>query len=127
MPISRRRKVSQVISVALDARDRYSASTLDLKTIGCRFEDHEIQLAPRKIQYPDVLLLVFMHPAQSASQKPVRQRELCLKNPIPCSIIPFKHLRMRLTARKSALVGAWKCWQALFTACTISGLVKVKY
>ena len=80
MPISRRRKVSQVIYVALDARDRYSASALDLETVSCCFEDHEIQLAPRKIQYPDVLLLVFMHPTQSTSQKPVRQRELCLKN-----------------------------------------------
>ena len=106
MSISRRRKVSQVIYAALDARDRYSTSALDLETLGCRFEDHEIQLAPRKIQYPDVLLLVFMLPAQSASQKPVRRRELCLKNLIPCSIVPFKYLRMRLTARKSALVGA---------------------
>ena len=42
MPISRRRKVSQVIYAALDARDRYSASTLDLEIVGCRFEDHEI-------------------------------------------------------------------------------------
>ena len=39
----------------------------------------------------------------------------------------FQYLRMCLTARKSALVGAWKCWQTLFTACAISGLVKVKY
>ena len=41
MPISWRRKVSQVISMALDARDRYSTSVLDLETVGCRFEDHE--------------------------------------------------------------------------------------
>ena len=50
-----------------------------------------------------------------------------LEKPDSMLHVPFKYLRMRLTARKSALVGAWKCWQALFTACTILGLVKVKY
>ena len=67
MPISRRREVSQIIYAALDVRDRYLALTLGLETIGCHFEEHEIQLAPRKIQYLDVLLLVFVHPAQLAS------------------------------------------------------------
>ena len=85
---------------------RYSASALDLGTIGCCFEDHEIQLAPKKILYLDVLLLMIVHPTQSTSQKPMRRSELCLRNLIPCFVVPLKYLRMRLTARKLVSVGA---------------------
>ena len=34
---------------------------------------------------------------------------------------------MRLTEQRSALVGCWNFWQTQFTACVISGLVKVRY
>ena len=76
MPISRRRKVSHVISAVVEARDRYSTSVFDLETVGCFFEDQEIQLDPKYIQHPVVLLQVVLQPPQYASQKPFKVREL---------------------------------------------------
>ena len=74
--MSRCRKVSHVISVVVQARDRYSTLMLDLETVGCFFEDQEIQLDPKYIQYPVVLLRVTLQPPQFASQKPFKVREL---------------------------------------------------
>jgi hypothetical protein len=47
---------------------RYSASALDLDTVVCRLDDHEMREEPRKMQNPDVDRLVSGQPAQSASE-----------------------------------------------------------
>lgn len=46
MPILHRRKVSHVNSSTLEERDWYSASILDLETIGCHLDDQDTQFTP---------------------------------------------------------------------------------
>jgi hypothetical protein len=48
----------------------YSASEEDLDTVICFLAFHDTRDDPKKKQYPVVDLLVSMHPAQSASEKP---------------------------------------------------------
>ena len=50
------------------AMARYSASALDLETVVCRLEDHEMRELPRMTQKPDVERRVSGQPAQSASE-----------------------------------------------------------
>ena len=45
----------------------YSASELDLETVGCRFDDQETNVEPKKTPKSDVDLRVSGQPAQSAS------------------------------------------------------------
>ena len=52
------KNVIQVSSAIAFAIARYSTSTLDLETVGCFFETHEMRLDPRYTQMPEVLLLV---------------------------------------------------------------------
>jgi hypothetical protein len=47
---------------------RYSASALDLDTVGWRFDDHDTRELPRYTQKPDVERLVSGQPPQSASE-----------------------------------------------------------
>ena len=47
---------------------RYSASALDLDTVFCHLDDHEMREDPRKTQKPEVDRRVSGHPAQSASE-----------------------------------------------------------
>ena len=47
---------------------RYSASALDLDTVVCRLEDHEMRELPRNTQKPYMERRVSGHPAQSASE-----------------------------------------------------------
>jgi hypothetical protein len=47
---------------------RYSASALDLDTVVCRLDDHEMRDEPRKTQKPNVERLVSGQLAQSASE-----------------------------------------------------------
>ena len=52
--MSRKMKLIQVISVASKAMDLYSASVLDLATVGCFLALHERQLGPKNVQNLDV-------------------------------------------------------------------------
>lgn len=61
-------------AVAL-ATARYSALALNRDTVGWRLDDHDIKESPRKMQYPDVERRVFGHPAQSASEYAMMQRD----------------------------------------------------
>lgn len=56
------RNVIQVSSAVAFAIARYSTSTLDLETVGCFLETHEMRLDPRYTQMPEMLLLVFGQP-----------------------------------------------------------------
>jgi len=47
---SLRRNVNQVISTAVLAMERYSASVLEREIVCCFFEHHEIRFLPRKMQ-----------------------------------------------------------------------------
>jgi hypothetical protein len=55
-------------SVVAMASDRYTASMLDLETIGCFLAVQDIKQSPRNTAKPDVDLLSSGHPAQSESQ-----------------------------------------------------------
>ena len=59
---------SQEHSETALAMARYSASALDLETMVCHLDDHEMKEEPRKTQKPDVERLVSGQPAQSASE-----------------------------------------------------------
>ena len=83
IPMSWRRCWSHVISTAVVARARYSASVLERETVGCFFDAHAMQFDPRKMQNPVVLLLVVGQPAQSASHKALKVSELCDKYRTP--------------------------------------------
>ena len=83
IPISRRMKESQASTAVVDAIARYSASALDQATMGCFLALHEMQLEPKKVQYPVVERLVVVHPAQSASEKAKRSIVLLLSILMP--------------------------------------------
>lgn len=67
---------SQVNSAAVEAIALYSALTLERATVGCFLELQEMQLLPRKVQYPEFDRRVVVHLAQSVSEKPQRSRVL---------------------------------------------------
>jgi hypothetical protein len=70
----------------------YSASEEDLETVTCFFALHEIKDSPMKKQYPDMDLLVSIHPAQSASEYLVScNSDFLLKN-IPLPGLFFRYL-----------------------------------
>src|SRR5882672_3736528 len=50
----------------------YSASVLDVATVGCFFELHETRPEPRLNVYPDIEQCVSVHAPQSESTHPVR-------------------------------------------------------
>jgi hypothetical protein len=62
------------------ATDLYSASALDLETVGCRLDDQDTKFCPRKTQKSDVDLRVSGQPAQSASLHAMRSVEEDQKN-----------------------------------------------
>jgi len=58
-----------MISHAVEAMDRYSASTEDLETACCFLDFQEMRESPKKTQYPVIERRVSGQPAQSESQK----------------------------------------------------------
>jgi hypothetical protein len=52
----------------------YSASTVEISTKFCFFEAHDTRDLPRNWQVPDVLFLSILHPAQSASEYPIKSK-----------------------------------------------------
>lgn len=88
--MSRSKNVNQVISAVVEAIALYSASELDLATVGCFFEHQEMQFAPRKTQKPMVLLRVDGQPAQSASEKAYNEVGLLEIKRNPYSLVPFR-------------------------------------
>jgi hypothetical protein len=89
---SLRRKSSQISSqVALESA-LYSASEELLDMVACFLAFHDMSEVPRKKQNPDVDLLVSMHPAQSASEKPSNCISLLLGSSNPLPGLVFKYL-----------------------------------
>jgi hypothetical protein len=52
----------------------YSASAVERATEFCFFEAHDTRDLPKNWQVPDVLFLSILHPAQSASEYPIRSK-----------------------------------------------------
>ena len=50
----------------------YSASAVQKATEFCFFEAHDTKDLPKNWQVPDVLFLSILHPAQSASEYPIK-------------------------------------------------------
>jgi hypothetical protein len=72
-------------------------------------------------------LLSSAHPAQSASEYALTNKELDLYILTPSLVEPLRYLKIRFTDVQCIVVGECKNWQTLFTAKDMSGLVRVKY
>jgi hypothetical protein len=73
-----------MISTIVFAWDLYSTSVLDRDIVACFLELQEIELDLRKIANPPVDLRSLGHPAQSASEKPLRIMDEDLTKFMPC-------------------------------------------
>ena len=78
-----------VSSTDVDARARYSNSTLERDTIGCFLALQDMQLPPMNTQNLVVDRLVMGDPAESASLNPYRSRVLVDNRRMPCSMVPW--------------------------------------
>jgi hypothetical protein len=105
----------------------YSASVLDLETVGCFLALHEIKFGPTKTANPLVERRSSTSPAQSASLKILTPVSLDLRIRSHVSSVPLTYRNIRLTASQCKSVGCDKNWHTLFTAKDKSGRVSVKY
>jgi hypothetical protein len=76
----------------------YSASVLDLETVACFLALQDIRLDPKKMANPLVDRLSSRHPAQSASEKALTNKELVLFILSPSLVLDFTYLRILFTA-----------------------------
>lgn len=90
----------------------YSASVNDRDTICCFLEYQEIGLDPKKKTKPVVDCLLLGSYAQSASLNALSDKSL-LEYVIPQCWVPFKYIRILLTAMKWATIGFCINWQDL--------------
>jgi hypothetical protein len=90
------------------AIDLYSASVLDLDTVGCFLALHETTLDPRKTTKPPVDLLSSLDPAQSASEKPLTINGDFFRISNHVLSVNFRYLMILLTAVQWTVVGACK-------------------
>jgi hypothetical protein len=98
---------SQTHSATAFATPRYSASALDLEIVACHLDDHDIKLAPKKTQYPEVDRLVSGHPAQSASEYATISKFADLWIIRPCFVVPLIYRNILFSSWKWASVGEW--------------------
>jgi hypothetical protein len=75
-------------SAAAFATSRYSASTLDLETVRCRFDDQEAMESLRNTQNLDVEQCVAGQPPQSAPEYTVTSSVAEARSRSPCDIVP---------------------------------------
>jgi hypothetical protein len=105
----------------------YSASVVDWATLDCLWGDQETSEDPKNWQVPEVDFRSTWHPAKSASEKPIREREEDAKYQRPSSGVYRRYLQIRLTACRCEVLGnAWKRAHR-HTENLMSGLIAVKY
>src|ERR1044072_9098057 len=91
------------------AADIYSTSAVESAIVCCLLLAHEIKLLPRNWQFPDVLFLSILSPAKSASLKPESLYSDAFLYIKPRLVVPFRYLRILLTAVKWVSLGSdWK-------------------
>jgi len=89
---------SHCISHEVEASALYSASEEDLDTVSCFLVLHETSDLPMKKHWPDMDLLVSLHPAQSASEKPWMWNSESLGKNIPEPGQPLRYFRTLMPA-----------------------------
>ena len=92
-------------SAAPFANALYSASALDLETVGYFFELQEIKFDPTKMANPPAERRSSTYPAQSASVKILTLIEDDFQKYKPVLIVPLTYRKMRLTASQCTSVG----------------------
>jgi hypothetical protein len=95
-----------MISAVALAIALYSASVLNLETVGCLRALQEMSLLPRKIANPPIDRMSSTSLAQSASEKPLTRVERDLDSFNPKLIVCFTYLKIHLTAVQCTEVGA---------------------
>ena len=105
----------------------YSASAVDSATEFCFLLNHEIRLTPKNWQVPLVLFLSNLHPAKSVSEYPNKSIYESLEYHNPRVWVPFKYLRILLTAFKWDSLGLDWYLAHKQTLNMISGLLAVRY
>ena len=78
----------------------YSASVVDSATEFYFLLNQEIRLTPKNWQVPLVLFLSNLHPIKSASEYSIKSINESLENHNPRVCVPFKYLKILLTAFK---------------------------
>ena len=122
----RRCRIHEHSETAL-AMARYSASTLDLDTVFCRLDDHEMREDPRKMQKPEVDRRVSGHPAQSASEYTVIVGVGVARSWTPRVSVPLMYHRMRFSMVWCTSRGACIWRQTYCTAYAMSRRMSVRY
>lgn len=93
-------------SAIVSATLRYSASVVDLDTVGCFFELHESRFDPKKIRYAPWLLQSILSPPQSTSENAINSYLIDLRMCMPWNRVAETKQRIRLIAIQCAFVGA---------------------
>ena len=117
---------NQESSTAVIAKALYSASVEERGTVGCFLANQEIGFETRKTNNHMVQCMSVGSPAQSASEKAVRDKGPREKQ-MPWFKVPLRYLRTRLAASKWTEVGLLMNWQSWWTLKAEFGLAKVRY
>jgi hypothetical protein len=113
-------------AVAL-ANTLYSASILDLDTVGCFCALQETRFLPRYMTKPHVVLLSSPLPVQSESKNALTSIDFDFVNVSPTSSVCFRYHKIIFTAILCSIIYEWRNWHTLLTEKAKSSRVRVKY